>query len=381
MSLQEFDITHSFGIEIDRAVENIRRKLERLSWISEAYGIAISKIDKTTQRRNPFVYEGGATKNYVSAKPDDSKMGTCFFMVGDRHNGGDRYGGGDQAILKYNVGIIFSVNLSLIDAERSNTELFTQELIRDVRNVLRKECIGLGFIVQATKETRSFKEIYREFLPFEDKDDTHLDEGRNFDLAPMQQFRFNLEITLFEECGDTLLDPPAACLDATAVVKDQDGNIIITELIPSGTSEDIVVNIEAYRKPVVNTEDTPLADQTPLGPDYTVDDTVIPYAENTIYNTTGRTEDGLGVVNHEDSRLTLVSGKPLEYNIDGERIGEELDCRVQATIGTDAGILVASVHRMMLGNVVFRHTQLLDIPLLNSLAETIGLITPTLLSI
>jgi hypothetical protein len=226
MSLQEFDITYSTGIEIDRAVENLRTTLSRIDWISNAYGVAVSKLDATTKRRNPFVYEGGATKNYVSAKPDDSKKGTLFFMVGDRQNGGD------EGILKYHVGIIFSVNLAMIDPIRVESELFTQELIRDVRNVLRRGCIGLGFKIELYKETRGFKEVFKEFLPFEDKDDTHLDESKNANLAPMQQFRFNITLTMFEECGETVLSPPSG--EATVTYSPDPTSGAASETLESG---------------------------------------------------------------------------------------------------------------------------------------------------
>lgn len=205
MGLQDFDITNNTGSEIDRVVEHIRIELSALDWMSNPYGRAFSFMDETTKRRQPMAYEG-LGKDYVNLTPDNDKKGMCWFMVGDGNSESE------QGIITHTVGLVISANLSLIDSDRLNTELFTQELVKDVRAVLKTRCLGKGYFLRLKDETREFKRVFRELLPFEDKDDTHFSETRNVHLAPMQQFRFNFYITYHEEsCGVTLppINPPA----------------------------------------------------------------------------------------------------------------------------------------------------------------------------
>jgi hypothetical protein len=93
--------------------------------------------------------------------------------------------------LKYDVAIIFSCNLSLIDNTKLEAGLFTQELIRDVRKLLRDKMMSFDFEYKIKTITRDLREVYSEFV---------LDDIEQYNRAPLQCFRVNLELEILEEC-------------------------------------------------------------------------------------------------------------------------------------------------------------------------------------
>ena len=109
-------------------------------------------------------------------------------MVG---KGLNDYNANEFNFLKYKVGIIFSVNLKLIDKTKLEKGLFTQELIRESRRKLTEASILFDFDYKIESETRDLREVYREF---------QLDDLEQYNRAPLQCFRFDLEITVQEQC-------------------------------------------------------------------------------------------------------------------------------------------------------------------------------------
>lgn len=183
------------AIEIDKAIFDIQLLLEtKLSWLSHNYGRCYKFKEQRTQKLYfPQIYIGD--NNYFTVTPDNDKKGMCFFVVGkERIRNFQQY---EQNFITWEVGIIFNVNLELINNPLSKNELFTQNLISDVRKVLTNS----GLNIEIKEVVRDFRDIYREFS---------LSEDEQYLRAPLQGFRFNCEITLLEDCFTQFIDVCAA---------------------------------------------------------------------------------------------------------------------------------------------------------------------------
>lgn len=186
------------GIEIDKAIYQLQLKLDtNLNWLSHSYGRAYRHMEKNKKFLYfPEIYIGGEKNSYFRVTPDNDKSGMCFFIVGKEENYDfDEF---HQNYLKWKVGIVFNVNLSLINSLLLQNELFTQHLIRDVRNVLTMKMGGIGFTLKLINIEREFGEIYREF---------NLQEENEYLRSPMQAFRVNCEIILQEDCNNVSYNP------------------------------------------------------------------------------------------------------------------------------------------------------------------------------
>lgn len=190
--LQDKPIIVGTPVEIEFAVNEIRKELEVLSFIDKPYFIAQRFVRKTNGRT--FIYpetyatEKAGSRNYVRLTPDNDYKGMFFFMVGAERN---EFVPNQMNYLNYDVGIIFSVNLELINASKLDEGLFTQELIRAVRRLLTDTMINHEFEYTIKSVTRDLKEVYREFV---------LDEIEQYNRAPLQCFRFDLQIRIQEDC-------------------------------------------------------------------------------------------------------------------------------------------------------------------------------------
>jgi len=120
----------------------------------------------------------------------------CFFVVGNEDN--NDFEANTFNYLTWNVGIVFSANLRLIDSSLLETEYFQQNLIKDVRDVLTRKISGLSFSLKITSVTTKFNEIYSEFS---------LDDSEGYLRSPMTGFRFNVQIVLQESCDTDVFDP------------------------------------------------------------------------------------------------------------------------------------------------------------------------------
>jgi hypothetical protein len=192
VNLQDKPINVVLPIEIEQATNRIRLMLSELDWVSHPYHIAQRFYRKVEQRAfyYPETYVGGTDikKKYHRLTPDNDYSGMFFFVIGKEEND---FSANQSNFLTYKVGIIFSANLELIDKEKLKTSLFTQYLIRDVRRKLTEGMINFDFHYNLQTVTRDLKEVYREFV---------LDDIEAYNRAPMQCFRFDLTVTIQEDC-------------------------------------------------------------------------------------------------------------------------------------------------------------------------------------
>lgn len=195
VNLQNKPIVIGSPIEIESAVNDIRTVLAGLTWVSRAYFIAQRFTRKEGNKRFffPETYAPDQNKNndygYQRLTPDNDQSGSFFFYVG-RGEPLD-FQGLRRNLYNYPVAIIFNANLELIDKAKLRLGLFTGELIRDARRLLTDTMMNHLFNYRIVSETRDLREVYREFV---------LDNIEQYNRAPMQCFRIDLEITVQEDC-------------------------------------------------------------------------------------------------------------------------------------------------------------------------------------
>lgn len=197
IALQHIDeIQPIQAIEIEWAIKDMQAVLKsKLNWLTHPYGRAY-RIDKQGEEKRfvlPEVYVGNTDGKYslMPVTPDNDKKAISFFTIGrERPLTKDLVA---SNYLSWEVGLIFWVNLELINKELSKTEDFTQNLIKDVRRVINRELLGSGYKTEITTVDREYNEIFKEF---------NLQE-RRYIVMPFSAFRFNLLITLKEGCGAT----------------------------------------------------------------------------------------------------------------------------------------------------------------------------------
>lgn len=188
-NLQNKPIIVGSPIEIEFAVNEIRKEIANIPWVSHPYFIA-QRFTESKNGKN-FIYpetyapEKPGSRNYKRLTPDNDYSGMCFFMVGASKPG-------QEDFLIYPVAVIVSANLQLIDNPKLNNGLFTQELIADVRNKIKSASPGFDFQVKVVAETRDLREVYREFV---------LGDLEQYNRAPMQCFRIDLEVTVMVPLG------------------------------------------------------------------------------------------------------------------------------------------------------------------------------------
>ena len=193
VNLQNKPIVIGTPIEIDFAVNEIRKDLANIEWISHPYFIA-QKFTRKIDGRSFLYPETYAPKKpgsneYHRLTPDNDYKGMIFFLVG---KGVNDFNANQYNFITYPVSIICSVNLKLIDDCKYADGLFTQELIKDVRRSLTTNMMNYdSFDYNLIDETRDLREVYREFV---------LDDLEQYNRAPMQCFRFDLSVRIEEDC-------------------------------------------------------------------------------------------------------------------------------------------------------------------------------------
>lgn len=188
------------AVEIDKAIYEMQLELsQKLAWLTHDYGRAYRHLEKNNKKFYfPEVYLGGKKNEYYRVTPDNDKKGTCFFVVGKEKN--ENFEQNQFNYIKWEVGIVFWVNLGLINNPLSLNEIYTQNLIKEVREVLTRGFRG-NFAFKINSVERELKEIYKEFS---------LDEEQEYLRSPYSGFRFNLELVMQEECGSFMFDPAEA---------------------------------------------------------------------------------------------------------------------------------------------------------------------------
>lgn len=184
-------------VEIDAVIQDIQTKLDtNLDWLTHDYARAYRHIERKDGKYLyfPEVYIGkkGNKYNYHRVTPDNDKKGMAFFVVGREEV--DFYQN-EHNYLSYDLGIVFWVNLKKINDPLLTTEIFTQHLIRDVREVITRRMTGAWYRLEIENVVQEFQEIYREFS---------LEETENYLMAPFGGFRFNCKLMLQEDCPVTL---------------------------------------------------------------------------------------------------------------------------------------------------------------------------------
>ena len=185
---------------IDAALVDLQQFLDvKLgSWLTNGMGRAY-RLSKVRANQStvflPEVYLGGDKYKYFAATPDNDKTGQNIFIVGDETDPDQRLG--QYGRIEYPLSIIFNANLEKVDATLLLTENFTEHLIEDVRNALKRDLLGKTYRITINNVVRRFEDVYTEF-------DVQNDRGVSY--LPMTHFRFNCTISVKEECGTTPFD-------------------------------------------------------------------------------------------------------------------------------------------------------------------------------
>jgi len=182
------------AVEIDKAIIDINSELStRLSWITHAYGRAYKNLDITNGERVyfPEVYLGkqNGSFRYTNIAPDNDKTGQCFFLV--RRETVSEYQQGMYNFLNYDVAIIFSVNMKLINETLTATDIFQQVLVAQVRDVLTRKILAKNYNIVLNNIEYLFEDVYREF---------NLSEQSTIEKSPLSHFRINMSLSIPEAC-------------------------------------------------------------------------------------------------------------------------------------------------------------------------------------
>jgi len=191
-NIQDKPIVVGTPIEIDLAVNEIRKVIATLDWISHPYFIAQrffrSKNGKQYIFPETYAPEKPGSRGYKRLTPDNDFSGMCFFMVG---RSSIDYEPNRESFLNYPVSIIFVVNLELIDPVKLNNGLFTRELMSEARRLLTKTQINHDFEYIIKSETDDLQEVFREF---------RMKDLLSYNRAPMQTWRVELDVKIEEDC-------------------------------------------------------------------------------------------------------------------------------------------------------------------------------------
>ena len=188
-------------VEIDSAIIDIKTELEVLPWLTNGYGRAFKNLDITNGERVyfPEIYLGkqNGSYRYTNISPDNDKQGQCFFYV--RRETISEYQTGMYSFLNYDVALIFSVNMELINATLTETDIFQQVLVAQVRDVLTRQILGKSYVLKVNTVEFLFEDVFREF---------NLSEQSTMEKSPLSHFRFNISVKMPETCPVPTIVPP-----------------------------------------------------------------------------------------------------------------------------------------------------------------------------
>jgi len=192
-------------VEIDSAIIDIKSELEVLPWLTNGYGRAFKNLDITNGERVyfPEIYLGkqNGSYRYTNISPDNDKQGQCFFYV--RRETISEYQTGMYSFLNYDVAVIFSVNMELIDATLTGTEVFQQVLVAQVRDILTRQILGKPYVLKVKTVEFNFEDVFREFK---------MSEQSTMEKSPLSHFRFNISVAMQESCPvPTIIPPVTTC--------------------------------------------------------------------------------------------------------------------------------------------------------------------------
>lgn len=196
VKLQNKPIVIGTPVEIDDAVNKLRILISGLPWISHPYFIAHRFV--SDEHGKKYVYPETYCKDansdpsnkypYHRLTADNDYRGMVFFYVSQgRPNTQDL----KENYITYNVAAIFSVNLKLIDEVKLNSGIFTRELMSEARRLISLHRFSYEFNYSILSETDDLQEVYKDF---------RINDLERYNRAPMQCFRFDLQIRIQEDC-------------------------------------------------------------------------------------------------------------------------------------------------------------------------------------
>jgi len=193
---------------IDAHVIDLQMLLDtNLLWLTNGMGRAytFSKVrgNGVTQFL-PQIYLGTSKTSYFPSTPDNDKQGQNFITVGDATNINQSVGKFNY--MSYPVSLIFSCNLKTIDSTLLLTEDFTEHLMEDVRQVVKRKALGKSYQLETVNETRDFVSVWSDW-------DIDIEAGKTGkQYLPMTYFRFDLVMTFREDCAGVSLNRCGAIL-------------------------------------------------------------------------------------------------------------------------------------------------------------------------
>ena len=190
------------AVEIDAAILDIKAHLETgLTWLTNGYGRTYKNLDArngvTVFYPEAYLGEQNNSHRYINLSPDNDKQGQCFFYVVKETI--TQFQPGMYSFLSYDTAIIFSVNMELINDVVLQTEIFQQNLVAQVRDVLTRQLMGSSYQLTISSVDFLFENVYSEF---------DLADAQQLEKAPLSHFRFNCTIKLPETCPVPSITPP-----------------------------------------------------------------------------------------------------------------------------------------------------------------------------
>lgn len=221
---------------LDALVQTIQIGIsQRIDWLDKVYGQAETGGQK--RGGNDFIYPKvwqGKGKDMLNVLPNDTLNAYGFFVVRDPES----VDGYDQTVDNWyeaECDFIAWFNLDELPQRDTFDHMYRENLIIDLQNAIQATILPYYGNIAIDRIYRKPEEIFQGFT---------IDWVENQRLQePNMGVRINMTIRyLNDECGLGAEVPNIVCGPATAVVKDQDGNILATENIPSGESKDININ-------------------------------------------------------------------------------------------------------------------------------------------
>ena len=175
---------------IDATISELQTLVGSIAWLTHSFGRAYTKEDMRSGylTKQPFVYKGSS--EYLPVQFNDNLQAQSFFEVGSQTIVGDF----DQFTVNYYtvpVGLIVWANLKKIDGTKGANYYFAEQLKKDVRDKLRNAML-IGARVAISSIDENINEIFSNYT-FEQID-------RQYFSYPYVAFKFNLELTIEEEC-------------------------------------------------------------------------------------------------------------------------------------------------------------------------------------
>lgn len=187
-------------IEIDWIIRDLNTRFKaNLTWLEDAYEKALKQSKKEGSKTVviPQVYDGmkDNVPTQISPLPNSKSKSVLFYTVGEEQY--SNFKQGSNGYLSWEIGIIFWVNLEIIDKTALIEENFTQILIREVRDVLVNKTLGSGYQIEINNVERDVEDVYKEFQLPDFKSNVYL-------YAPYSGFRFNCTISMRDKGLDCI---------------------------------------------------------------------------------------------------------------------------------------------------------------------------------